>query len=97
MAPETLAQVKLYLRISHSKLDEAIEGDIESCLSDLRMHGVTLKDDTDSLILNAIKLWCRSIYTTDAAKAAEWERRYIAMRNHLKGAKGYGWEGESNE
>lgn len=97
MAPETLAQVKLDQRIKHDKLDEAIAGDIESCLSDLRLHGVTLKDDTDSLILNAIKLWCRSIYTTDTAKAAEWERRYIAMRNHLKGAKGYGWEGESNE
>ena len=97
MAPETLNTVKLDLRISHSKLDEAIKGDIEACLADLRIHGIEHADDTDPLILNAVKLWCRSIYKDDTAKSAEYQRRYNELRNYLKAAKGYGWKGESDD
>lgn len=94
MAPETLEKVKLDLRISHSKLDAAITGDIEACMADLQLHGVIHKDDSDPLVFNAIKLWCRSIYKDDPAKSAEYLARYTALRDSLKVAKGYGWEAE---
>lgn len=97
MAPETLNKVKLDLRISHGKLDEAIKSDIEACLADLKVHGITHADDSDPLILNAVKLWCRSIYKDDAAKSAEYLNRYNSMRDYLKAARGYGWKGESDE
>lgn len=100
MAPETLNKVKAFIRISHSKLDGDITDSIDSCLADLRAHGIIHKDDTDPLILNAVKLYCKSLYTEDVAKAAEWQNRYIAQRDSLKVAEGYGWkaeEGESDE
>lgn len=97
MAPETLSKVKAFIRISHSKLDGDISDNIDACLTDLRTHGIIHKDDTDPLILNAVKLYCKSLYTDDPAKAAEWLSRYTAQRDRLKAAKGYGWKGESDE
>ncbi len=97
MAPDTLAKVKLAIRISHSKLDTDIEESIEGCLADLRVHGIVHAADDDPLILNAVKLWCRSVYTDDTAKSAEYLKRYTALRDCLKVAEGYGWKGESDE
>lgn len=93
----TLEKIKIDLRISHSKLDEAIQADIDACLADLRMHGIVHKDDTDPLIYNAVRLWCRSIYTDDIPKAAEYLKRYNALRDCLKAAEGYGWKGGSDD
>lgn len=87
----TLEKIKLAIRISHSKLDEDIRADIDACLADLRVCGVIHADETDPLIFNAIKLWCRSLYTDDTAKAAEWQRRYDALKACLMNAEGYGW------
>ena len=102
MAPETLSnetlnKVKDFIRISHSKLDGDIQDSISACLADLQTHGIIHKDDTDPLILNAVKLYCKSLYTDDTAKAAEYMSRYTALRDSLKAAKGYGWKEESNE
>ena len=97
MASDTLNKVKAFLRISHTKLDESISDDITGGLADLNAHGVIYKDDTDPLILNAVKLWCKSIYLDDVVKAAEYLRRYSALRDCLKIAEGYGWEAGSDE
>ena len=97
MAPDTLGKVKAFIRISHSKLDVDITDSIEAGLADLQAHGVIYKDDTDPLILNAVKLYCKSLYTDDAARAAEYLSRYTALRDSLKTAEGYGWKGEANE
>lgn len=97
MSPETLDEVKLFIRICHSKLDSSIKSDIDSCLGDLQVHGITYKDDTDPLILNAIKLWCKAIYIDDEVKAAEYLKRYYALRDCLKSAEGYGWEAVGDE
>lgn len=97
MAPDTLNKVKAFIRISHTKLDGDITDSIDACLADLRAHGVIYKDNTDPLILNAVKLYCKSLYTDDTAKAAEYMNRYGALRDCLKAAEGYGWKGESDE
>jgi uncharacterized phage protein (predicted DNA packaging) len=97
MAPETLSKVKTFIRISHDKLDDDITDSIEGCLADLRAHGIIHKDDTDPLILNAIKLYCKSLYIDDTVKADDYLSRYVALRDSLKAAKGYGWKGESDE
>ena len=97
MAPDTLNKVKAFIRISHTKLDQAITDDIEACLADLEVHGIVNKNDADPLILNAIKLWCKAIYTDDTAKATEWQSRYVTQRNYLKSAEGYGWEAPKDE
>ena len=87
----TLEKIKLSIRISHSKLDEDIQADIEACLADLRVCGIIHAGEEDPLILNAIKLWCRSLYTDDPAKGAEYLRRYEALKSCLMIAEGYGW------
>lgn len=87
----TLEKIKQAIRISHSKLDEDIQADIEACMADLRLCGVIYADESDPLIFNAIKLWCRSLYTDDTAKGAEWLRRYEALKACLMVAEGYGW------
>lgn len=88
-----LEKIKLAIRISHSKLDEDIQADIDACLADLRLCGIVYADESDPLIFNAIKLWCRSLYTDDTTKAAEWQRRYDALKACLMNAEGYGWRG----
>lgn len=88
----TLEKIKLAIRISHNKLDEDIQADIDACLADLRVCGIIHAEESDPLILNAIKLWCRSLYTDDTAKAAEWQRRYDALKACLMNAEGYGWK-----
>lgn len=96
----TLDKVKLAIRISHTKLDGDIQDNIDGCLSDLKVHGIEYAAEDDPLILNAVKLWCKSVYMDDPVKAAEYKRRYDALRDCLKIAEGYGWkaeEGESDE
>lgn len=89
---ENLLMLKLKqgLRISHNKLDEDLAADVDACLADLKLVGVIYADETDPLVFNAIKLWCRSLYTDDPAKSAEYLRRYEALKACLMMAEGYG-------
>ena len=98
MATEaTLNKVKQSIRRSHNKLDEDLMGDIDACLADLKTCGVLKTDETDPLIFNAIKLWCRSLNTDDTIKAAEWLRRYDALKACLMMAEGYGYPAEVSD
>lgn len=90
----TLAKIKQALRITHTHLDADILADIAACRADLRIAGVLYAEDDDPLILNAIKLWCRSLYTDDVVKAAEYLKRYTAMKACLMMAEGYGHPAE---
>lgn len=87
----TLEKIKLAIRRSHDKLDEDLQADIDAALADLRLCGIIYAEEGDPLIFNAIKLYCRSTNTDDPAKAAEWLRRYEALKACLQIAEGYGW------
>ena len=86
-----LEKIKQALRISHDKLDEDIQADIDACLADLRVVGVTHAGEEDPLIYNAIKLYCRATTTDDPAKGAEYMQRYEKLKACLMMAEGYGW------
>ena len=86
----TLEKVKLSIRRSHNKLDEDLQDEIDACLADLRVVGITYAGEEDPLILNAIKLWVKSTNTDDTAKAAEYRARYEALKSCLMMAEGYG-------
>ena len=90
MSALTTAHIKTCLRIMHDKLDAAIEEDIKACLNDLALCGFVYADETDPLMLNAIKLWCQSFYTDDVVKSAEYLKRYNALKSCLMMAEGYG-------
>ena len=95
----TLTKIKTSLRISHDRLDEDIAADVDACLADLAVCGIVHANETDPLIFNAIKLWCRSLYTDDTVKAAEYLKRYNALKASLSMAEGYGHpeEGSGDE
>lgn len=93
----TLQRVKQSLRTAHDKLDEDIQADIDACMADLKSVGVTYAPEEDPLMYNAIKLYCRSLYTDDAAKGAEYLRRYEALKASLMMTEGYGWRAENGE
>ena len=97
MATDTLTKIKLALRVSHTKLDEDIQADIDACLADLEVCGVVHATTGDPLIFNAIKLWCRSLYTDDPAKGAEYMQRYEKLKGCLMLAEGYGREADADE
>lgn len=92
-----LESIKQALRITHTKLDADIQADIEACIADLRLCGIVHAAEDDPLMLNAVKLWCRSLYTDDPAKGAEYLRRYEAMKACLMMAEGYGREAEADD
>lgn len=94
---DILTKIKTAIRVSHNKLDEDIQADIDACLADLRACGVVYAAENDPLIFNAVKLWCRSLYTDDPVKAAEWLRRYTAMKACLMMTEGYGREADPDE
>ena len=94
---DTLNKIKQGLRITHTKLDEDIQADIAAGIADLRAVGILYADETDPLIFNAIKLWCRSLYTDDTTKAAEYLKRYEALKACLMMAEGYGRPKEADD
>lgn len=87
---DTLTKIKQAIRRTHNKLDDDLQADIDACVADLRSVGIIYADETDPLIYNAIKLWCRSLDTDDTVKAAEYMKRYEALKASLSMAEGYG-------
>lgn len=97
MADTLLPKIKTALRINHSVLDDDIQSDIDACIADLAVCGVTYAPVSDPLIFNAVKLYCKAIYTDDTTKGAEYLRRYEALKSCLMMAEGYGWEDTADE
>lgn len=87
-----LDKIKTDLRISHTALDDDLNDQISACLSDLQVCGIQDPSESDPLIINVIKLWCRANYTDDPERAAAYQARYDAMKACLMMAEGYGHE-----
>lgn len=94
---DTLTKIKQAIRRTHDKLDDDLKADIDACMADLKACGVIYADESDPLIYNAIKLWCRSLNTDDAVKAAEYLKRYEALKASLMMAEGYARPREVND
>lgn len=94
---DTLTKIKQAIRRTHNKLDDDLQADIDACVADLRSVGIIYADETDPLIYNAIKLWCRSLDTDDTVKSAEYMKRYEALKASLSMAEGYGRPKETTD
>ena len=97
MATSIIEKIKASIRRSHNKLDDDLMDDISACLADLRVCGITYAGEDDPLILNAIKLWCKALYSDDTAKAESYRERYDALKSCLMVAEGYGRQRDSEE
>ena len=97
-----LSKIKTNLRISHTALDDDLKDTIAACLADLNVCGVQapvpdVPHETDPLILNAIKLYCRAAFTDDPGKSTAYMARYDAMKSCLMMAEGYREEAKDDE
>ncbi len=77
-----LNEVKLSLRITHSKLDKDIQCNIEACILDLKRVGVVNIDRANPLIIKAVELYCKWLYDFNN-KGERYEKAYINLANAL--------------
>ena len=80
-----LDKIKLILRIDDNILDEDIQETIDAARADLKLCGVSESKiiDTDSLILRAIKTYCKAEYSTNEKESIRYMDSYFMIRNHL--------------
>jgi len=80
-----LEKVKLVLRIDDTILDADIQDTINAAMADLKLCGVLESKivETDTLILRAIKTYCKAEYSSDAKEAERYSESYAMLRNHL--------------
>lgn len=89
----TVASIKDSMRITHNKLDDQIGRDINSCLSDLVMCGIAVKDEhdvaiNDPLIDKAVELYCKA-QADYQGEANRYNRSYESLRNAMQGCGDY--------
>lgn len=77
----SLEKIKKDLRISHSKLDEDIQDNIEACKLDLKRVGIDV-NKSDVLLEKAIKLFLRWQYNFEN-QADRYRNAYESLRNAL--------------
>lgn len=78
-----LNKVKLALRIKSNSLDEELNDLINAGIQDLRMAGITFIDKDDPLIIQAIKLYCKSNFETDINKAIRYKQSFEHLKQSL--------------
>ena len=76
-----LEKIKQALRISHSKLDEDIQENIDACLLDLAIAGVNTSVE-DELMTQAVKLYCKWQYDF-CGNADRFEKAYYNLKMAL--------------
>lgn len=72
----TLAKVKLAHDIRTTAKDDALNDYIAACKKDLANSGVVSVDETDELILSAIKSYCGAQIEIGTAKGEAWQKNY---------------------
>lgn len=80
-----LEKIKLSLRIDSDDLDEEIQDAIDSCKADLKLSGVLESKIVggDSLILRAVKVFCKSEFSTDDREAERYRKSFQMLKDHL--------------
>lgn len=87
-----LSAVKLALGITIDDLDADIEATISSARAELIRAGIAEEkadDDTDPLISQAIKTYCKSIYTSDIDKAEKFMDAFKYQQECIRKSEGY--------
>ncbi len=81
-----LEKIKKYLRISNNAFDEEINDLIETAKSDLIISGVTetkANDETDSLIIRAIIIYCKAHFGWNNPDSEKLQKSYDMLKIHL--------------
>ncbi|MBN1079273.1 head-tail connector protein [Clostridium botulinum] len=80
-----LEKIKLALRIDSDSLDDDVQDTINAAKADLKLSGVLESkiSDADSLIIRAIKVYCKAEYSTDDKEAIRYKEAYEMLKDHL--------------
>jgi uncharacterized phage protein (predicted DNA packaging) len=80
-----LYKIKLALRVDDTYLDEDIQDTINAAIEDLKLSGVSATKivETDSLILRAVKVFCKAEFSSDDKEATRFRESYNLLKMHL--------------
>lgn len=87
-----LEKVKLALRISHSYLDEDILDTINIARAEMIRSGISKEkanDDEDSLIIGAIKTFCKYQFSSDNTRVEGFRISWEYQLDNLRKTDGY--------
>jgi hypothetical protein len=78
-----LEQCKIALRLSHSELDTEVQELIDAAKLELQLVGVINFKDTDPLIVQAIKTYCKAHFGYSNPEAERFKEAFESLKNHL--------------
>lgn len=78
-----LERIKFALRIKNNKLNDEITDLIDACKIDLSVSGVKKIDETDALIQQAIKLYCKANFGLDNKDSEKYQKSYDMLKISL--------------
>ena len=81
-----LDSVKKALRVSNDAYNEEIQDLIDAGKSDLRLAGIFFVDgaeETDPLLKQAIRIYCKATFGYDNPDADRFYDSYIMLKQHL--------------
>jgi len=85
----TLAKVKLTHDIRTTAKDDTINDWIAAAKRDLQNSGVNDPDETDELVLSAIKSYCGAQIDIGTPKGEAWQRNYDKLVSKLASSGDY--------
>lgn len=94
-----LEKIRATLRIKNSseKINEDITDLIEACKLDLKLAGIKNIYETDALIIQAIKVYCKANFGLDNKDSEKYQRSYEMLKTSLALCGDYNTESESVE
>lgn len=78
-----LEKVKLALRIKNNAFNDEIMDLINACKKDLETAGVKNIDEEDSLIIQAVKTYCKANYGLDNKDSEKYQASYEMQKQKL--------------
>lgn len=81
----SIDKIRTALRVDDNSMDEDIQDTINACISDMVLSGIsqTKAESEDSLILRAIKLFCKSEFSSDDKESHRYRDAYESLKIHL--------------
>ena len=78
-----LESIKLALRIKSSAFDTEINDLIQAAKLDLSISGIKNTKETDPLIQQAIKTYCKANFGLDNKDSEKYQKSYDMLKQHL--------------
>lgn len=82
MSSTILSDVKAAIRVKADSANDEIEDLIAACKKDLEIAGVYVQDESESLVKQAVKLYCKAHYGYDD-KTEKFQMAYESLRDAM--------------